>query len=89
MSEVCAYIVMEVETGSVKEVLAALKKIKAVDSVCVVTGPFDIIAHITASSLKELGDTVTEKIQGINGLIHTTTCVCTHCECTCTCPPKK
>ena len=84
-NEICAYIVMETEPGCVKDVVAMLKKIKAVDTVCVVTGPFDIIAHVSAASLKELGDVVTDRIQSIEGIIHTTTCVCTSCECNCNC----
>jgi len=88
MSEVCAYILIEIETGYVKDVVKNLKKIKELDSVGIVTGPFDVIAHLSAKSLKELGDTVTEKLQNIEGIVHTTTCVCTDCACGCECETK-
>jgi len=80
-TEVRAYLILEVEAGCVKDVLAALKKIKACVKAAVVTGPFDIIATIHASSLKELGDIVTEKVHGIEGIVHATTCVVTNCNC--------
>ncbi len=89
MTEVCAYILMEIETGYVKDVLKALQKVKELESVCVVTGPFDLIAHLSAKSLKELGDIVTTKLQNIEGIVHTTTCVCTDCACGCSCETKK
>lgn len=81
MAEVYAYVILEVEQGCVKDVAAALKKIKACESAAIVTGPFDIIATVCAPSLKDLGDLITEKIQNIEGIVHSTTCVVTHCNC--------
>lgn len=88
MAEVCAYVLIEVETGYVKDVVRELKKIKDIEAVCVVTGPFDIIVHLSGESVKEIGDLVISKIQPIEGILNTTTCICTDCICECTCKEK-
>jgi DNA-binding Lrp family transcriptional regulator len=44
-------------------------------SVDTVTGPYDIIAVVEAETLNEIGDIITSKIHGIEGISRTVTCL--------------
>ena len=70
-----AYVLIETTVGRAKEVADALKKLKRVKSVDVVTGPYDIIAIVEGESLNDVGDLVTRKIHPIDGMSRTVTCL--------------
>ncbi len=70
-----AYVLIETSVGRNREVIAALKKLKGVSSVDLVTGPYDIIAIVEAETLSEVGDVVTAKIHPITGISRTVTCL--------------
>jgi len=70
-----AFVLIETAVGRTKEVAAALKQIKGVKSVDLVTGPYDIIAIIEAETLNDIGDIVTEKIHPTTGISRTVTCL--------------
>ena len=70
-----AFILIETVVGRTREVVAALKRLKGVKSVDVVTGPYDVIAIIEAESLNEIGDIVTGKIHPTDGIARTVTCL--------------
>jgi DNA-binding Lrp family transcriptional regulator len=70
-----AYVLIETAVGRNREVIAALKKLKGVSSVDLVTGPYDLIAIVEAETLSEVGDIVTAKIHPITGISRTVTCL--------------
>jgi DNA-binding Lrp family transcriptional regulator len=70
-----AYVLIETTVGRNREVIAALKKLKGISNVELVTGPFDLIAVIEADSLADVGDVVTAKIHPITGITRTVTCL--------------
>ncbi|MDH5406728.1 MAG: Lrp/AsnC ligand binding domain-containing protein [Candidatus Aminicenantes bacterium] len=70
-----AFVLIETAVGRNKEVAAALKQLKGVKSVDIVTGPYDIIAIIEGESLNDIGDLVTGKIHPIAGISRTVTCL--------------
>lgn len=70
-----AFVLMETAVGRNKEVVSSLKKLKEIQSVDSVTGPYDVIAVIEAESLSDIGDAVTKKIHPIAGITRTVTCL--------------
>jgi len=74
-----AYILIESEVGRAGEVAKGVEgltfneaKVVAVDAV---TGPFDVIAQLEAEDLDDIGRSITEGIQKIDGVGRTTTCL--------------
>ena len=70
-----AFVLMETTVGRNKDVVAAVSKLKGVASVDAVTGPYDVIAIIEGENLNEIGELVTGKIQSIDGISRTVTCL--------------
>ncbi len=70
-----AYIFIECNVGSTKEVIEGLRRFKGIKSVETVTGPYDAIAILELESLHEIGDLVTQNVQKINGIKRTVTCI--------------
>jgi DNA-binding Lrp family transcriptional regulator len=70
-----AYIFIECNVGSTREVIEGLKHFKGIKSVETVTGPYDIIAILELESLQEIGDLVTQNVQKVNGITRTVTCI--------------
>ncbi len=68
-----AYVFIECEHAKSREVLEKLLRIAGVREARVVTGPYDLIALVAASSFKVLGDVVISRIQGINHVKKTLT----------------
>ena len=69
------YLLIETAVGRTKEVLAAVRQIKSVESAELVTGPYDIIAVAETESLNDVGDLVTGKIHTVPGISRTVTCL--------------
>jgi len=70
-----AYILVETAVGKTRGVAATLRDIDGIDSVDVVTGPYDIIAVIVADDMSVIGNVVTERIHTVTGVVRTVTCV--------------
>jgi len=68
-----AYVFIECEHARSKEVQSKLIKIGGVKDARIVTGPYDLIALVTASNFKVLGDVVISKIQAISHVKKTLT----------------
>ncbi len=68
-----AYILIEADPGSSREVAARAQKIEGVKSVAVVTGPHDVIAVVETTDAKALGDLLITKLQKIEGIVTTIT----------------
>ncbi len=70
-----AYVLIETQIGKTKEVVQAMRGLKGVVFVDIVTGPYDAIATIEGETLGEIGDLVTAKVHPISGISRTVTCL--------------
>jgi len=70
-----AYILANVEAGLGEDVIEALSAIEGVKSAHNVTGPYDVIAFVEVPDADALGELVITKIQLIEGIDYTLTCV--------------
>jgi len=70
-----AYLLVETAVGKTREVAATLTGLPGVATVDVVTGPYDIIAMISAEDISVVGELVTGRIHTVNGVVRTVTCV--------------
>jgi len=71
-----AYILIETQVGRSREVMTALRSMNGVTSAEIVTGTFDVIALVEADNMVTMADLVTGRVQGVQGVIRTITCVC-------------
>ena len=70
-----AFILIETAVGKTREVADVLNSVGGMQSVSVVTGPYDVIAVIDTPDINVMGSLVTEKIHTISGVVRTVTCV--------------
>lgn len=70
-----AYILIETAVGKSRDVAGALRSLPGVQNVDAVTGPYDIIAVVSAPDLNAVGDLVTSQVHTINGIVRTVTCL--------------
>jgi DNA-binding Lrp family transcriptional regulator len=70
-----AYVLVETAVGKTKAVVTSLKKMEGIKSVDTVTGPYDVIAIVEASTLNDVGDIITSKIHAVDGISRTVTCL--------------
>ena len=70
-----AFILIETAVGKTREVSTILRDVNGMQSLDVVTGPYDIIAVIDTPDINSMGTLVTEKIHTIGGVVRTVTCV--------------
>ena len=70
-----AYILIETAVGKSRTVSSELRELDGVETVDSVTGPYDIIAVISAEDLNAVGDLVTSRIHTIEGILRTVTCL--------------
>ena len=70
-----AYILVETAVGKTRDVAAALGALSGMQSVDVVTGPYDIIAVIDGVDMMAVGNLITEMVHTVSGVVRTVTCV--------------
>ncbi|MGE3062706.1 MAG: Lrp/AsnC family transcriptional regulator [bacterium] len=70
-----AYLLINTEAGKALTVLNEVKKLKEIEHAHVVTGLHDLIALVHAESTKHLADEIVNKIQKIDGIQRTVTCI--------------
>ena len=70
-----AYVLIETAVGKTKAVLEALRAVHGMEAVDAVTGPYDLIAVLSADDLNSVGQVVTEEVHTIGGIIRTVTCL--------------
>jgi DNA-binding Lrp family transcriptional regulator len=70
-----AYVLIQTEVGKVARVAKALGEVDGVQLAEDVTGPYDVIAMIQAPSLDQLGRLVVSRIQVVDGVTRTLTCM--------------
>jgi DNA-binding Lrp family transcriptional regulator len=70
-----AYLLVETAVGKTRDVAATLQGLEGIESVDVVTGPYDIIALISGDDMTVVGNLVTGHIHTVTGVVRTVTCV--------------
>ena len=70
-----AFLLVETAVGRTRDVANTLRGLDGIESVDVVTGPYDIIAIIIGDDMSVVGGLVTEKIHTVVGVVRTVTCV--------------
>ncbi|MFQ6026866.1 MAG: Lrp/AsnC ligand binding domain-containing protein [Dehalococcoidia bacterium] len=70
-----AYLLVETAVGKTRDVANTLRGLGGIETVDVVTGPYDIIATINGDDMTVVGSVVTEQIHTVTGVVRTVTCV--------------
>jgi len=68
-----AFVLIDVESGKVPEVIDELNKLPQVTEVYSIAGEHDILAKLRFADIKSLGELIPKKIQRIDGIRHTAT----------------
>ena len=68
-----AFVLINTEIGSESEVLAALKKIEAVDEAYMVYGVYDVVAKVKANTMDRLKEIVTWNVRRLDKVRSTLT----------------
>ena len=69
-----AFVLIEVEVGRACDVCEQIEGCAGIRQCSVVTGPFDIIAFVTADDVDALGQLVERSIRAVKGITRTITC---------------
>jgi DNA-binding Lrp family transcriptional regulator len=72
---VSAVVLLKASPGQARKAAIAIRKIKGVREVHVVTGPYDVICMTEAGDMVALGDTVITRIQRTAGVVDSLTCL--------------
>jgi len=70
-----AYILITAEPGKAGSVVRGIAGIPGVKSVSAVTGPYDAIVEVEVSDFNAIGTLIVSKIQNIDGVSRTLTCI--------------
>ena len=70
-----AYVLLTTESGAVKEVIDALKKIESVKETYMVYGVYDIIALVGAETMDQLKEIVTWNLRSLDKVRSTLTMI--------------
>ncbi len=70
-----AYVLIETAVGKTRDVMNSLSGVAGMVAVDAVTGPYDIIAVVSANDLNSVGEVVTDRIHTIGGVNRTVTCL--------------
>lgn len=70
-----AYILIEIQTGEIHEVVRYLRRVDAVQEANMTFGPYDAVAVVEAEDVNHLGRILSTTIQPIPGIIDTLTCL--------------
>ncbi len=75
MKPTSAYILIESLPGKALDLVNSVKGVDGVQTVHLVTGPYDVIAFVEAADLKSLGELIVKKIQASGCVARTLTCI--------------
>ena len=70
-----AYVLINIRTGEIKDVVRQLRKVGQVREVNMTFGPYDAVAIIDSKDLDDLGNILATSIQPIPGVEETMTCL--------------
>jgi DNA-binding Lrp family transcriptional regulator len=73
-----AYVLIQTEVGKVAHVAQALSELDGVQLAEDLAGPYDVIARVQAPGLDQLGKLVASRIQAVDGITRTLTCMVIH-----------
>ncbi len=73
-----AYVLIQTGIGRPPQVAKAVTEISGVTSAVVVTGPYDVVARVTAADVDALGKLTITRIQTVEGVTRTLTCPVLH-----------
>lgn len=71
--DVTAYILVQTVV-SAAQVAGEIREIEGVESADDVSGPYDVIARVSAPDMDTLGQLVVSRIQAVEGITRTLTC---------------
>lgn len=70
-----AYVLINIRTGSIREVVRHLQNVPGVVEANMTLGPYDAVVIVEANDINHLGDLLATKIQPIPGVLDTLTCM--------------
>lgn len=70
-----AFVLINIRTGEINDVVKQLKKIKQVRDVNMTFGPYDAVAIVDSIDINDLGQILAGVIQPIPGIEETLTCL--------------
>ena len=70
-----AYVLVNIRTGDVKEVVKNLRQVQGVIEANMTFGPYDAVAVIETDDIKAVGTVLANEIQPIPGVLETLTCL--------------
>ncbi|HET7011793.1 MAG TPA: Lrp/AsnC ligand binding domain-containing protein [Anaerolineales bacterium] len=70
-----AYVLINVRTGEVREVMRQLRRVEGVAEATMTFGPYDAVAVVEAADAGAIGRILTSGIQPIPGVAQTLTCL--------------
>ena len=68
-----AFVLIDVESGKVPEVVDELNKLSQVTEIYSIAGEHDILAKLRFADVQSLGELIPKKVQKIAGIKHTVT----------------
>ncbi len=69
-----AYVLIQTEQGRMAEIAELVGQIEGVSEAQVVTGPYDVVAYVTADDMDEIGKLIVAQVQVVDGVARTLTC---------------
>ncbi len=73
-----AYVLIQTEVGKAAQVVADVNEIPGVTRAVVLTGPYDLLAHVAATDVDSLGKLAVSEIQAVDSVVRTVTCPVVH-----------
>jgi DNA-binding Lrp family transcriptional regulator len=70
-----AYVLVNIRTGDVKEVVKNLRRIDSVAEANMTFGPYDAVAVVETDDINSVGAILANEIQPIPGVLETLTCL--------------
>jgi len=70
-----AYVLVNIRTGDVKEVVKNLRRVQGVVEANMTFGPYDAVAVIETDDINGVGAILANEIQPIPGVLETLTCL--------------
>jgi DNA-binding Lrp family transcriptional regulator len=70
-----AYILINIRTGEVRDVMQQLRKVNKIREVNMTFGPYDAVAIVESKDINDLGEILAGSIQPIPGVEDTLTCL--------------
>jgi DNA-binding Lrp family transcriptional regulator len=73
-----AFVLIQTDIGKPAPVATQVSRVEGVATAVAVTGPYDVIARLTANDVDSLAKIVASEIQAVDGVTRTLTCPVVH-----------